>query len=243
MVVNQFSTIFHIFTTRLPLGIVSLKKKYIIIDSSKQLCLHCNENTCNHYTAFQQCSENSYVHVFVNPIKSMNIIISILSVWLRKNQYNEIINSFGIPELTNFIEFCSVENGNFTKLIGDYPNVNKIVQMLSRHHPITGLFQLSILTIVERKLLVKLSQGLSIDKIYVSPICSKIYALKLLFNSIPNNNDVSSFSLHQILYPLLNRILIKVNVLLKYPSRRILEFTPKVNNFYDYFPTFHINYM
>ena len=71
--------------------------------------------------------------------------------------------------------------------------INKVVQMFSRHHPITGLFQLSILKIIERKLLVKLSQGLPIDKIYVSPICSKIYALKLLFNSIPNNNDIASF--------------------------------------------------
>ena len=38
---------------------------------------------------------------------------------LEKNQYNEMINSFGIPELTNFIEYCSVENGNYTELIGD----------------------------------------------------------------------------------------------------------------------------
>ena len=74
-------------------------------------------------------------------------------------------SSLNSSELTDYIHYSMVEQNNHIRINGDYPIVNKVLGLISRQNPITGLFQLSLLSDTERGLVVDLSQGKSITKI------------------------------------------------------------------------------
>ena len=137
-----------------------------------------------------------------------------------------------------------VEQNNHIRINGGYPIVNKVLGLISRHNPITGLFQLSLSSDTERGLVVDLSQGKSITKISFFLICNKVHGLKVLFSSIPGtNNSEDQTSLHPIIISLLNHILRKLDLLLKSPTRKLVEMKSKLDEHFNYFPAFTDNYM
>ena len=73
-----------------------------------------------------------------------------------------------------------------------------------------------------------------------------MYTLDILFNSIQPTNDITStglLTLHPKVFPLLKRILTQIESLFSRESRKLVEYFPESNNYYNYFPAFTTNYM
>ena len=65
-----------------------------------------------------------------------------------------------------------------------------------------------------------------------------MYSLEMLLNSIAHVITGDLFKLHYNVASLLQIIMGQINKLYKRKSRKIVEYTPQINDFYNYFPSF-----
>ena len=156
--------------------------------------------------------------------------------------FDELINSLNNQEFANYILFSSYRNQNYVTIKQEFGNVKKVIQLLSRTEPITGLFQFSILNKNERKTIAFLSNGESTKEESLVRIYQKMHTLECLFTSIKTETSTNLVTLHPVVSPLLRSILNKIECLFKNPSRQLIEFSNKTSEYYNYFPTFETNY-
>ena len=105
------------------------------------------------------------------------------------------------------------------------------------------LFQFSILDKEERKTIALLSHGKSTKDDTLIPIFQKMETLECLVNCIhPTKYNAGLITLHPVVSPLLRSIMTKIELLFKHPSRKLVEFYSKSEEYYNYFPTFATNY-
>ena len=83
--------------------------------------------------------------------------------------------------------------------------------------------------------------------VHVSFVVLKYFSLlRVLFNSIQPTNDITStgfVTLHPKVFPKLKRILTQIESLFSRESRKLVEYSPESNNYYNYFSAFATNYM
>ena len=78
------------------------------------------------------------------------MIVNLFSCMFMPHHYNQ--------EFAKNILFSSYINQNFVTIKQEFENVKKVIQLLSRSEPITGLFQFTILDKNEKKSLVRIYQ-------------------------------------------------------------------------------------
>ena len=118
----------------------------------------------------------------------------------------------------------------------NFPDVNAVLILLSYPSPLSGIFQVSLLTKTERISLVKLSNGEFLSTRDLHLIFIKMKSLQQLFNSLPPRvNQAKHLSLHPIIHPLLTRILRKIDALYKHPTRKLVEYSAEINDYFNYF--------
>ena len=171
-----------------------------------------------------------------------NKLSSFCSQGLTEDIYDELMDSLNNQAFTDYILFSSCRSQNHVALNPEYGNVKKIIQLLSRNEPITGIFQFSILDNDERITVALLSNGESTREENLIRIYQKMHNLDILFTSINPETKAGFFTLNSTVALLLKCILTKIENLFKSPSRKLVEFSTKTDDFYNYFPTFDTNY-
>ena len=162
---------------------------------------------------------------------------------LKKNIFDEMIASLNNEELSNFVKFTSSISQDCVTVSNDYKTVRKVIRLFCHTEPITGLFQFSILDKEERKTIALLSHGKSTRDDTLIPIFQKMETLECLVNCIrPTKDNAGLITLHPVVSPLLRSILTKIELLFKHPSRKLVEFYSKSDEYYNYFPAFATNY-
>ena len=164
-------------------------------------------------------------------------------IGLVETIFKSVIKS--IPnEFANYIVYTTiVHEHNIVNLNSNYPGAKHVILLLCHSEPITGLFQFSLLSNDERKVIVSLSQGNTLSANELASIFKKMYTLKILINSIPPVTvSKDQIQLHPNVAPLLQLIMGKIGNLFKRSSRNIIEYTPSHNEFYKYFPSFPMHY-
>ena len=165
------------------------------------------------------------------------------SVGLKEASFTEMINSINNIEFMEYILYSTVVIDGCRQIHDDFPRVNVVINSLSYPSPLSGIFQCSLLTKQERKLLVMLSKGKYLSTNELRPIFAKLNSIKQLFDSLPTrmNND-GQMALHHIIIPLLTVILTKIDYLSKQPTRQLVECDNPSSDYFNYFPAFPINY-
>ena len=126
---------------------------------------------------------------------------------------------------------------------GDYRNVKKAIELLCHTDPISGVFQFSILGPNERKEIALIAHGKSVSEDCLISIYQKMHTLDILFNSIqPTKDKIGLVTLHPAVYTLLQSILAQIESLFSRTSRRLVDFFPESNNYFNYFPAFTTSY-
>ena len=162
---------------------------------------------------------------------------------LAETNFNEMLNNISSKELVNYILFSNVALNGWRKIISDFPKVNVVIDLLSYSSPLCGIFQCSLLTQKERKSLVNLSKGEYLYRGELQKIFDKINSMKQLFDSLPTKTkDDGQIAAHDLIFPLIKAILLKIDHLYKHPSRQPVEFLNPCKDYFSYFPAFPINY-
>ena len=148
-----------------------------------------------------------------------NKLSSFCSQGLTEDTYDELMNSLNNQAFPDYILFSSYRCQNHVALSPEYGNVKKIIQLLSRNEPITGIFQFSILDKDERITVALLSNGESTREDLIK-IYQKMHNLEILFTSITPETKAGFFTLHSTVALFLKCILKKMENLFKCPSRK-----------------------
>ena len=117
---------------------------------------------------------------------------------LTDNNFKDILKSLN-KEMADYILFSSIRTENLVTISEDYRDVEKVIKLLCRTDPISGVFQFSLLKPNERKAIALLANGKSASEDSLTSIYQKMYTLDILFNSIQPTNDITStgfFTLH-----------------------------------------------
>ena len=147
------------------------------------------------------------------------------------------MDSLNNQAFTDYILFSSCRSQNHVAINPEYGNVKKTIQLLSRNEPITGIFQFSILDNDDRTTVALLSNGESTREEDLIRIYQKMHNLEILFTSINPETKAGFFTLNSTV-----ALHTKIENLFKSPSRKLVEFSTKTDDFYNYFPTFDTNY-
>ena len=124
-----------------------------------------------------------------------NKLSSFCSQGLTEDIYDELMDSLNNQAFTDYILFSSYRSQNHVALNPEYGNVKKIIQLLSRNEPITGIFQFSILDNDERTTVSLLSNGESTREEDLVRIYQKMHNLEILFTSINPETKAGFFTL------------------------------------------------
>ena len=163
------------------------------------------------------------------------MLVQYAAMGMANPSFDEMLENLEIPEFKNYINHTSHICGTLTIVDPESPKVIEIIKLLAKSEPITALFRFSALTGKQRMLLSELSFGKSAPVHYLADIYSKCYSLDTLFNSIPPMIDSQNgtFTLQLNVVQLLQRILKKVDHLLKYKSRKLVEEASQEFNFFS----------
>ena len=164
-------------------------------------------------------------------------------VGLAEPLFNKVIKSTP-KEFAEYIVYTtSISKGKVIDVSQSYPNARSVIEFICHSEPLTGLFQFSLLNSNERKATVLLSQGECISTHELLPsIFRKMHSLEMLINSIAPVLTGDHFKLHPVVAALLKAILSQIDRLYKRKSRKIIEYSPLQNDFYNYFPSFSKQY-
>ena len=163
---------------------------------------------------------------------------------LSESEFDQLMESLNNKELSNYIQFSSSRCNKLVTINMEYSNVKKVIQLLCRSEPVTGLFQFSILDNNQKKnSCLPLSNSEPTQEETLIPIFQKMHTLEWLLKSLPFETDSEGFiTLHQSVSSLLKSILTKIENLFKYPTRKLVKFYPETNEYHNYFPTFSTNF-
>ena len=181
--------------------------------------------------------------VFIPKASTRKELKDYISMGLAISKFIDMLDSITSTELVEYILYSSVECNDLKIIHEEFPGVSDFLNVLSYASPLCGIFQIALLSIRERELLVSLSKGGYLHQNELQQIFVKIYPIKLLFNSLParTKND-GRMAAHHIVTPLLTGILTKVANLFKRPTRELVEYQVAVNDYFMYFPTFPTAY-
>ena len=158
---------------------------------------------------------------------------------LPESTFHKIIDS--IPkELADYIVHATyLEESRIISVNSTFPNVRSVIKHLCHAEPLPGLFQISLLNHQEKKVTASLSLEESVSVNELPPIYRKMHILDILFNSVtPATIKKASFKLHYVVASHLQAIMSQIERLLKRPSRNLIAYTPSIDDYYNYFPTF-----
>ena len=143
--------------------------------------------------------------------------------WSRRNAFRVETHL----ACNNYITSTSSKLDNWVTISEDHERVRKVIQLLCRNEPITGLFQFSILDASERKFIVQLSDGGSAKEESLNLIYQKMHTLECLIKSIQPSIDISGYvTLHPIVASLLKKIMTQIDSLSRKPTRRLVDSVP-----------------
>ena len=162
---------------------------------------------------------------------------------LNVERYKETTASLRI-EFAEYIKYGSLMNAeNITSINLEYPNVKKIIELLNRSEPITGLFPFSLLTNAELLSVVELSKERPVELNCIALLFQKMQSLEILFNSFQTlSTNGGQFTLHPIIASLLRIIMSQIDSLYKNPTRILVEVELKHEDYFNYFPAFKKKY-
>ena len=180
--------------------------------------------------------------VFLSDTAIRKQLLKYCSEGLPENIFNELLKSLD-QEMTNYISFSSNTTETLVTISGQYRNVEKVIKLLCYADPISGIFQFSMLEPNERKAIALLAHGKSASEDSLVPIYKKMNTLEILLNSIqPAKDKAGLITLHSTVSQLLKSILAQIDSLFSRTSRKLVEFSPESNNYFNYFPAFPANY-
>ena len=180
--------------------------------------------------------------VFLPDTTMRKQLLKYCSEGLPENIFNELLKSLG-QEMGNYISYSSNPLENWVTISGIYRNIEKVIKLLCHTDPISGIFQFSILEPNERKAIALLAHGNSVSESSLVPIYQKMDTLEIFLNSIrPTKDKTGLTTLHHTVSPLLQSILAQIDSLFSRTSRNLVEYSPESNNYFNYFPTFTVNY-
>ena len=115
--------------------------------------------------------------------------------------------------------------GVVRKVISNLPFAREVLQVLSRCESICGIFRISALSVVQRKILAELSQCKTANISDLQAMFPITKFLELLTNSLPPKIDIQNdrITLYENVAQLLLSILKQIQVLMRKPTRKLYE--------------------
>ena len=183
--------------------------------------------------------------VFIADEEMRKNLLQYADLGMANANFGKMLEKIKIPEFVAYLRFYSHNCGTLTMIDPGLPAVNEVVRILARSEPITALFRFSALSNTQRNLISELSLRNSVSIDQLDDIYNKCYSMVILFNSIPPNINAESgkIILQSNIAQLLQKILLKVNHLLKHTSRKLLEETSQEINLFSYFPAMKEKYL
>ena len=199
--------------------------------------LHPQVDETQHYSLVP-FSERS----FIPKREIRNKLHKLCEIGLVDSTFNKVIES--IPkELADYIMHTTNVEDRIVNVSSNFPSVRIVIKHLCHAEPLPGLFQFSILNHHERKVIASLSLGESVFANELPSVYRKMHTLEILINSVsPVTVKKDHFKLHPVVASLLQAIMSQINRLFKQPSRKIIEYIPALDDYYNYFPTFSKHY-
>ena len=139
--------------------------------------------------------------VFIHDLSLRRKIFNYSLQGLAEDNFNELVNIQDKKEFCDYITSTSSKLDNWMTISEDHERVRKVIQLLCRNEPITGLFQFSILDASERKFIVQLSDGGSAKEESLNLIYQKMHTLECLIKSIQPSIDISGYARYTQLLP------------------------------------------
>ena len=154
--------------------------------------------------------------------------------------FHNTVTSLDFREFADYVTFSRSTDGQRVIVDQDYPLVKRVMEHFCHQESITGLFQFSLLTKDELSTVVLLSEGNTRPRKDLGKIFQKMQILKHLFTSLTSTKCIIQLGEDFILLPniarLLKTIIIKIGNLFKKPSRKLVEFEPLQNEYFNSLP-------